>query len=722
MDAPTALVAEQENEQLGRATSSQSGVAVETPFSRWLAVKPRLYGGGAFITILGVALGTFSAPPILLLLVAASASLLAAAPGGRRLAVIATALLMTGYGYGLYRLPRPGSNDVSELIGRRVTLCGVIESVRVANSGSSNIILRTNRLEYPERKSISGRLNLIVVPVGGSVSPPEAKGSRKPIPGIELQRKPTVDEAGKPTDAMIGAEATEEREQQSCIDEGALSASVSKRSTDEVTEARDGVLPTNRPGAGESPESVGRAISNEDITSDHLLKPGVSISITAILRAPLHARHPYDFDVSDALARRGIFCEARLNHKSVTFIKEAIDDSHSDLYCSQHPLQCIACHSSACCEKLVDYLRSRIVTTHQSVMGNDNGAVLSSMVLGDRAVDLSDETQQQFRDAGLSHVLAASGYNLTVVVLIVTFAAKLILRSHVLISGWCLFGITVFVLLAGVSPSISRAAVMCTIVLLSQCVRRRPHMPAVLVTALLLAAVWNPGSLADIGLQLSYVATAAMIFGTHAVTKPVSRLPPRIGQFAELAGTTLLAQASVFPLQLLYFYESSIYFLPANIVAALIVPLICSLGFASSVCVLMATLVPCAGWLALLLDRINSIPLAVLMYVVKGIALLPGAVASLGAPPLYAVIVFYGALVALFIFGWRRQARVWVLTGLLIGVIGLLVRETLEKELTITVGHNKILIRKDRTATCVGRPNPRRLRRILSYYGARLIK
>lgn len=436
-------------------------------------------------------------------------------------------------------------------------------------------------------------------------------------------------------------------------------------------------------------------------SSEFELSPGAMLRLRARLCAPVTASYAYEFDAAAALARKGIFTQCRVSDRDVVEVVPPGNITDATLVMA---------------DSIVSRWRNRIVLFHQHILGVSAGSLLSSMVLGDRAVILCDGDKQTFRDAGLSHVLAASGYNLTVVLVIAGYSARLFVRSRAILCCLCLASVGVFVLLAGVSPSIFRAAIMCVFIVIARYRYRRLHMPAVLGCALSIAVVFDPLSLTDIGLQLSYTATAAMVFCTRALPRTCNSWRATV---VDLIATTMLAQSSVFPLQLLYFYETSIYFLPANLLASLFVPVVCSLGFASSLLILLQPLLPFLDLPARWLTQINSVPLFGLTTAVRYVSALPGAVVALGPPAPVAVVLFYCSLVGLFIFGGRSRFGRWPMALLVLSFVLLAWRPPLERELRLSIGRKTALtIHTNRSATCCsGTINSSAARRALAFYG-----
>jgi predicted membrane metal-binding protein len=135
-------------------------------------------------------------------------------------------------------------------------------------------------------------------------------------------------------------------------------------------------------------------------------------------------------------------------------------------------------------DDLCTRVRGALVRMHENNIGKDLGDLLSSMVLGDKAVKLSDAVVTAFRNVGLSHVLAASGFNLTVVTAMTYFICRWLIRSQPLVNVICLINTICYVCLAGASASVMRAALMCAILLAVRSTNVRVHLMAALALSL----------------------------------------------------------------------------------------------------------------------------------------------------------------------------------------------------------------------------------------------
>ena len=153
-------------------------------------------------------------------------------------------------------------------------------------------------------------------------------------------------------------------------------------------------------------------------------------------------------------------------------------------------------------------VRSRLATTAREVLPADQAAMLPALVLGDTSA-LTPEVTAEFRAAGLTHLTAVSGANVTIVCGAVLLCAAVVgPRIAVALAAAVLVA---FVIVVQPTPSVLRAAVMGAITLLAiVSSRRRQAIPALSATVIGLMAV-APHLAVDIGFALSVSATAALV-------------------------------------------------------------------------------------------------------------------------------------------------------------------------------------------------------------------
>ncbi|MBX9572678.1 MAG: ComEC/Rec2 family competence protein [Candidatus Obscuribacterales bacterium] len=227
--------------------------------------------------------------------------------------------------------------------------------------------------------------------------------------------------------------------------------------------------------------------------------------------------------------------------------------------------------------------RRRISHFMQANLGAQNGSLLASMVLGNRAIKVDRSTRKAFRRSGLSHVLAASGFNLSILVASVYILCRILCIGAFLRLPVGIATMMLFIIIAGPSPSVERAFLMGTVILLGDTLKRTAHLPATLAFSVMVSLAVNPKDIADIGLQLSYLSTGGLVLCAQKMQRTATRALQTIPTFLiGVLTSCCVAQAFVFPLQVFYFQQLNPYFLLANTLAAPLLPAISIAGFATT--------------------------------------------------------------------------------------------------------------------------------------------
>jgi competence protein ComEC len=197
-----------------------------------------------------------------------------------------------------------------------------------------------------------------------------------------------------------------------------------------------------------------------------------------------------------------------------------------------------------------------------------SAALLTGLLLGER-IALPRDTDDAFRRAGVYHVLAVSGFNVALVsasvFALLTVAGVPRGTTAVAAAG----ALVAFALVVGGQASVLRATVMGLLVLGGIFLERDSQMPNALALAALLLLAWRPGDLWDPGFQLSFAATAGIVYGAAPTAGALARarLPPRL---AAVLGVSAAAQVAVLPVMVTHFNQVSLIAPLANL---LVVPL-----------------------------------------------------------------------------------------------------------------------------------------------------
>jgi competence protein ComEC len=204
-----------------------------------------------------------------------------------------------------------------------------------------------------------------------------------------------------------------------------------------------------------------------------------------------------------------------------------------------------------------------------------HGSLLTGILIGNRA-KLDPELLEVFRTVGLTHLIAVSGYNLS------------ILTSNIRSLLWPILGrrsvaialgvIIVFVILSGAPPSILRAAVMAASLLVAQFLGRPSRSINLLLLAAGLLAFFEPKILFEIGFQLSLAATYGLIRLAPVIIHWLERFTLLPESARQIIGETLAATVITAPLLVYYFDRLSLVSPLSNLLVLPIMPLLMGLG------------------------------------------------------------------------------------------------------------------------------------------------
>ncbi len=302
-------------------------------------------------------------------------------------------------------------------------------------------------------------------------------------------------------------------------------------------------------------------------------------------------------------------------------------------------------------------LRERLASAAASALPPDQAGLLPGLVVGDTS-GLPQETKDAFTAAGLSHLTAVSGANVSIVlgaVLLLVRGAGIGPRTGAALAGVAL---AAFVVVARPSPSVLRAAAMGSVALLALVTgRRRQAIPALAGSVIVLLALF-PSLAVDFGFALSVAATAGLVVVSPVL---VDRLRARGWPrwLAEMCAVAVAAFVVTAPLVAAMSGTVSVVSIVANIVVAPVVAPITVVGAVTAV--LAAVWAPAAA----LVVRIAGPPLWWLLEVADRAAAVPGATVAVGNGLAGAVLVAVGlAVVAVAArYRWSRRILLAVVIG-----------------------------------------------------------
>jgi competence protein ComEC len=223
-------------------------------------------------------------------------------------------------------------------------------------------------------------------------------------------------------------------------------------------------------------------------------------------------------------------------------------------------------------------LREGIKNIFKENLPKEKAAFLTGITIGGKE-DFSKDLKNKMSLSGTTHLVAISGYNISIIIWIagLLFAS---IFSATLAFYLSVFTIILFVIMTGAEASVVRAAVMGGIVLLSGRAERLYNpRNAVIITAFVMMLI-NPTILIfDAGFQLSFAALLGIIYLSPAIKNLLKLKPGSFLSWKDNAIVTASAQIMAMPILIFNFGIFSLSSLFANILILEFVPMTMGLGF-----------------------------------------------------------------------------------------------------------------------------------------------
>src|ERR1035437_3151790 len=212
-------------------------------------------------------------------------------------------------------------------------------------------------------------------------------------------------------------------------------------------------------------------------------------------------------------------------------------------------------------------IKRRFLESINSVLGEPYAALAGGLVVGEKS-SLGKELLDDFRRAGLIHIVVLSGYNITVVADSIRKILNLFLPRT---AGLCAGAVSIilFGILVGGGATVVRSCIMALVAITAQFFYRDYNVSRALFLAAYMTVVANPFIVFyDPSFQLSFLSTAGLILLASPIEKKMARWPrifPMWAGIRSLIASTLATQIIVFPLLLYMMGQISLVGVLVNI-------------------------------------------------------------------------------------------------------------------------------------------------------------
>jgi len=330
---------------------------------------------------------------------------------------------------------------------------------------------------------------------------------------------------------------------------------------------------------------------------------------------------------------------------------------------------------------------------NENGLQKDEYAVASSLILGYREA-LSDDLVQAYRSAGVMHVLCVSGMHVGIIYLIISYLLGFLKRKKwgltlrliiIVINIWG------FAIITGLSPSVTRAAVMFTFVSIGQNIGRKINIYNTLAASAFITLIFSPYSLFEIGFLLSYAAVisiAALYKPLYSLWIPYNKI---LDFFWKIAAVSIAAQIGTAPFSVFFFHQFPNYFLLSNLMVITAITPIFYLVLAS---LAFSFFPPLAQGLSF----VASWVIRAMNWFVTSIQNLPFAVTENIHFSLWALLLILGLVFSLsLIFLKKKMIYIYASYAFIISLLGLSIHSSLQENkinrmvIFNTSGHTAIL-------------------------------
>lgn len=325
----------------------------------------------------------------------------------------------------------------------------------------------------------------------------------------------------------------------------------------------------------------------EKAKENFLLQIGQEVKLFADLDHIEEKKNPYEISYDIALKEKeGIRARAYLHSPFDLYII----NSSQDLAITQKSIQFF--------QTLFDKAK-RIISN--SIDDSLTKGFVSAVVLGDKS-GLTAQTLDDFQRSGLTHLLVVSGFNVSIVAVLVFYLLRLTgLSFRRLRIGLSMLAVLFYCLVVGLEPSVVRALIVIEFIFFARLLERKPDIGNLTAAAALVTILLRPYDLFDIGFQLSYGAVFSLVFLYPTFEKLFISENIREGKSLHLRWAhsslqgffgSLAVFLGLLPVFLYHFHRLSVIGLAINILGIPLAAIITILGF------LLLPISFLSGWLA----------------------------------------------------------------------------------------------------------------------------
>lgn len=300
-------------------------------------------------------------------------------------------------------------------------------------------------------------------------------------------------------------------------------------------------------------------------------------------------------------------------------------------------------------------IRKAMKSSLNSLLPQNTSSLCKAVLLGDKKA-LSADIKADFSKTGTSFLIVVSGMHLAIIVGFVLFLLKNIIKNRYALASVILGIVFCFMAVTGFTPSVVRSGIMLILTYCSNAVFRRTDGLNSLGAAAIVLTLFNPFAVGDIGMLLSFSATAGIILWARKIEIYLSRKLNLIGKHKLIRGALNLISVSVsaslwiIPITTIAFHRVSPFVVLTSFFAEPIVSVVLICAMLASLLYLCPIISFFAYTFALGADILGNL----LLQIISLFAAIPYSRVNSDKPYFYIWLIFTALLV---IIGYAVKAK-----------------------------------------------------------------
>lgn len=341
-------------------------------------------------------------------------------------------------------------------------------------------------------------------------------------------------------------------------------------------------------------------------------RPGDTLTVRGLLARPRQARNPGEFDYRAYLWQQGMVAQ---------------------LLCSPDDIDVIKSNAFHW-RKVIYQTKAVFLNAIEENMSPQAGAIAKALIFGDKTA-LEKDVKELFITLGIMHLMAVSGLHVGFLLILARLLQGLLgLRPNV--NFWLTIGLLIcYCGVTGFAPSVLRASLMATVLLLGDMLKKERDFYTSLAAAAFIILVYNPFYLFYSGFQLSFLAAWGIVYFRSLI----NALLPHPLPWRELFIIPIAAQIAVLPATAYYFNLFSFIGILTNIVIVPLAGMVVIGGLVAFILSLLSTTM--AGFL---LAAIGAL-IEGIISLCTPLEALPFSAVTVATPSWTTIIIFYLAAI-----------------------------------------------------------------------------